>query len=725
MPTVSADNLQKRVSEPFPRKGTVSMPRRLLTTIGFALLVVYGVRLALAQQAIFPCAMLSTTQDGLATLKGSVAHIIGPSDDPYRMALPPLTTRFIPYARQLSGPALEQNAQLPITIPLRMADAPALTSRAETAVLLEDEFTNERIADPCRTLREARQNEPPDSASCPPEICVLASLNPCASLDRVIELRTDGETAIAQAPGYATAPNSFGTFPTSSREFGGIGSEPDIPFVPTHDRLPIGRHAVGVCVEVQAPAIVNINQETKLKIVVRNTGSSDAMGVVVRDQLPEGLNFIGSQPPTEPIGQILIWKLGTLAAESQRVLTIRAKPTQVGSFDHAATVSIMAGGRATTLVQAPMLKVEQTVKRGKVLKGSQVQFHITVSNTGTGLARNVVVRAKLSRGLRHEQGDFIEQALDVVKPGEPIVLDPLIVEASAGGEQSCTVDAHSNDVTQASDEAHNTLTIDVVEPKLEMKLSGPAERFTDTVATYKLTLENSGTAVARNVRVFSSIPLGATVLSDSSNDPYDRKYDRLKRRLLWTISQLDPTAHVELSFSVRLGGSQLYQIAAEARSDVPPPLFLIAKDTCATNVTGMPDIELQISERRRVIDVDEETDYEIQIENHGSKEASKLFLTARLSDQLVVARTTGLSEGEHAGMSTDGHEVMIRFPSIPRLAPRSKLVLTIRAKAIKPGIATVRVTLIHDDLQNGGLETSVITRVTETAPTRASLLHKN
>ena len=41
-------------------------------------------------------------------------------------------------------------------------------------------------------------------------------------------------------------------------------------------------------VDVQAPANLNFDQPATVKIIVKNSGSTDALGVVVRDELPAG-----------------------------------------------------------------------------------------------------------------------------------------------------------------------------------------------------------------------------------------------------------------------------------------------------------------------------------------------------------------------------------------------------------------------------------------------------
>ena len=101
---------------------------------------------------------------------------------------------------------------------------------------------------------------------------------------------------------------------------------------------------------------------------------------------------------------------------------------------------MLAGGKSRTIVREPKLKVEQTATSGKVLKGQPVQFKIAISNPGDGPARNVVVQAKLSPGLKHESGEpndqnLFEQTLDQIEPGQRVVLDAFVADTVLAGEQ--------------------------------------------------------------------------------------------------------------------------------------------------------------------------------------------------------------------------------------------------------------------------------------------------
>ena len=75
------------------------------------------------------------------------------------------------------------------------------------------------------------------------------------------------------------------------------------------DRLPVGNQSVAVTANVQAPASMNLNKEATIKLIVRNTGTSDALNVLVLDELPEGLKHISSQPAAHVQAESLLsWR---------------------------------------------------------------------------------------------------------------------------------------------------------------------------------------------------------------------------------------------------------------------------------------------------------------------------------------------------------------------------------------------------------------------------------
>jgi uncharacterized repeat protein (TIGR01451 family) len=453
------------------------------------------------------------------------------------------------------------------------------------------------------------------------------------------------------------------------------------------------------------------NREATVKVVVKNSGSTDAVGVVVRDELPVGLAYVSSQPEAQKVGDSLLsWRISTLPAASERIILLKVKPTKAGgSLDHAATVTFQAGSKATSRVLRPRLKLEvvQTPAEGKVLKNKTAEFRIAITNTGDGPARNVAVQAKLSPGLRHETGErnddnSFELPIQELGPGQREDLDALTVEALQGGEQWCRVTATSGDVDFEKDLAQITRTIEVVEPKLKMTLGGPDKRYTDTIAPYAIALENLGTAPARNIRVLATLGVSGRLVAV----PPGAKYDTASRRLQWTIPQIDPGEKPRtLTFEVRMGGISAYEVNVETRGDNA----IYVKDRRITDVQGMPDVDLVVRERRRVVDVDGTTTFQIRLRNYGTKEANKLQLSAKLSDNLAVTDIAGGPDGD--SFAKDGE---VKFPIIERLGPGKEMMLGIKVKVTgpQPKLGTCRVKLVHDDLTEP-LEDMAGVKVTE------------
>ncbi len=489
------------------------------------------------------------------------------------------------------------------------------------------------------------------------------------------------------------------------------------------ERIPPGRQVVGLTVEVIAPEVMNIGLPKTVKIVVRNTGMADATAVTVHYNLPEQLAHISAVPEAKQVQDMpgqLFWTLNTVAAGSEQVIAVKVKPAKVGSIDHLSAVSLKVGARAHTSIQEPMLRVEQTVSPAKVLKGQQVIFRITASNPGSGPARNVLVRAKLSSGLRTTSGDeVVEQTIPVLQPGQHTELDPLEVDTIAGGEQTCTVTAESDDVAKAPAEIKVVRSVTVLRPELSLVLKGPETRYTDTLAEYVVTVANPGTAAAKNVLVSLTLPASGGKLLKPL--PQGAEWNPKTQKLSWVIPNLEPprgTAKSEVNSTVRvrLGGVGSYRIVADAKAG-----DLFAKDGVTTSVSGMADLDLNVDEKKRVLDIGESTIFDITMKNVGTKEAKNIQVRAQLSPNVKVTATSGTDAEANFDFKSfeKGEPYQVVFPQIDSIPPRGELKLSIRVEATKPGSAKCSVRVSHDDLKDAdALEDITSARVTPNSRTQ-------
>jgi uncharacterized repeat protein (TIGR01451 family) len=81
-----------------------------------------------------------------------------------------------------------------------------------------------------------------------------------------------------------------------------------------------------------------VGSDVTFTVIVHNSGPSDAVGVMVSDQLPVGYSYVSSDPS---IGTYTsgIWTIGTLASGSSATLTITVTVLVSGTYSNTATVT--------------------------------------------------------------------------------------------------------------------------------------------------------------------------------------------------------------------------------------------------------------------------------------------------------------------------------------------------------------------------------------------------
>lgn len=517
--------------------------------------------------------------------------------------------------------------------------------------------------------------------------------------DRVIPAEADDKNPLPPA----TSPPSGA--PAAS---GGPGLGSDSFALPP-DRMSLGKQRVQLTVDVQASPIINIGKETTVKLVVNNESNVDASGVSLVYQLPDSLKLNSSTPEATPIPgdkPLFHWAKPMLAAGGEWVIVLKVVATSTKPAEHAATVTAKTGSRANTTIQEPKLKVEATSSPGRVLKGEQVNFQIAVHNPGTGPARNVIVQAKLSSGLRLGNDDIVEQTISEIAPGQRIELEPLWADTIAGGQQTCTVDVRSPDVNPVVEDQRITRKVEVTKPELTVKLEGQNFRYTGQTNEYKLIVTNPGTAPAKKVKVIANLPQQGGKLIAL---PPGAKFDVPTRKLLWTIPQLEPGQTVDMTFVYGTSTPGLYRATAEATSGE-----LRSSDTMTTDVSGIAVLDLQVTQTARVIDVGKTNYYDITIKNAGTKEATRLQLSGKLTNMKVL-KHFNVEKGDFQFNKETGDFV---FPEIDRLAVGQTITLSLEVQADKSGPAGCHVFLAHAEMGADEAKVEDVISTTVTGNTR-------
>lgn len=153
------------------------------------------------------------------------------------------------------------------------------------------------------------------------------------------------------------------------------------------------------------PSEIQVGRPAKFEIRVRNMGRVPADRVVIRDEIPEGTNFVDASPKATHIADgAIFWDAGSLAPGQEVSISMELMPTMEGLIGSVATVAFESSASARTRSTKPGLVIEHTGPQ-TVLIGEPVRFSIKLTNPGTGTTSNVVLEEDVlpgSRILRHQ-----------------------------------------------------------------------------------------------------------------------------------------------------------------------------------------------------------------------------------------------------------------------------------------------------------------------------------
>ncbi|MFF5854450.1 isopeptide-forming domain-containing fimbrial protein [Streptomyces sp. NPDC012751] len=120
-----------------------------------------------------------------------------------------------------------------------------------------------------------------------------------------------------------------------------LGDTPEPLTATSDEQVTEVRPAADLTVVKAADATtVTVGQTVTYRVTVRNTGPNDATGVVVDDQVPDGLTFLSADSTSGSYDPATgLWSVGDLADGATTTLVLRAKALQAGRIGNTATVT--------------------------------------------------------------------------------------------------------------------------------------------------------------------------------------------------------------------------------------------------------------------------------------------------------------------------------------------------------------------------------------------------
>jgi uncharacterized repeat protein (TIGR01451 family) len=353
-------------------------------------------------------------------------------------------------------------------------------------------------------------------------------------------------------------------------------------------------------------------------------------------------------------------------------------PLQEGELGSVATVLIHTQASAKTRCTRPQLTVKTQVSPQAMI-GDEILVTMTVSNTGSGVATNVILEEHVPPELQHPAGNELENMLGDLKPGESRQVQ-LKLQAVRAGNATNRLIARADGNLRVEDQ----VTIQVLAPQIEIAVEGPAKRFLDREATYQISLTNRGTAPAKNVRLTASLAAGLQFVRTNNAGSYDPTTHSVQ----WLLAELPigRTGSVELVVNPIAAGEQ--DLVCSVQDDLGPGV----EKRLTVFVEGISALHFQVADTKDPVAVGMETIYEIRVVNQGTKEATNVQVMAILPEGIRPLAGEGPVPN-----TVNGNEVL--FGKLNRLAAKGEAVFRIRGQAIAPGDQRIRVQILSDDIR--------------------------
>jgi len=469
-----------------------------------------------------------------------------------------------------------------------------------------------------------------------------------------------------------------------------------------------------LAVRITAPETAEVGATLSYKIEVSNPGDQPAEDVVVTDELPEGLDYLDSNPVAEVIGRSLRWNVGQLGAGECRVLELNCRAAAQGSVTNCAQASgngnaladgaLSASDCATTTVTAAELDVAVTGPEQATV-GDDATFQILVANRSQSTLVGLKIRDNFDPGLEHpEAAGSIEADLGDLAPGQSQQI-PVTFRVTAAGELCQRVEVFDAGAVRGT----ATRCVTAVErgpgvvipdanglpvqpppeatglPAVSIKKSGPLQAAVGARADFAIEVTNSGTQTLTEVRVVDTYP--ASLDPQFGTDGFRFEGENL----VYTIDSLLPGETKNLKVvcqcvkpATRASNLVVVTTAEGARAEARAFLDIVTLQSGLT--IDVVDLADPVRQGARLT-------YKIVVANHGTAAEGNVSVTATLPLGMVAdpLGTTGPGGRTIAGQT-------VRFDPVVEILPGETREYRVVVQVFQPGQMTLRAELTSASL---------------------------
>jgi len=421
------------------------------------------------------------------------------------------------------------------------------------------------------------------------------------------------------------------------------------------------------------PAAATVGEEVRNDLTL--TALAGCANAVVTDTIPDGATYSRSEPSASVEGKKLTWVFETLDKGAVIPIKVWYKANREGTLVNCATMVAIPRGCAQTVVGKATLSIEKSGPATAQI-GQQIPYTVVVKNTGSAIAKSVVVTDTVPDGLSSSTGQkVLTFNVGDLGPGQSKQIS-VPLKADRRGRFCNVAVAKATNTTQVKDDACTT----VLQPGLAITKDGTKQQFLGRTATYDIVVSNTGDTDLQNVVVTDSAPAATRIVkADGASISGNTA--------TWNLNTLAKGAKKNLSLVLTstTPGSHCNDVAVRSAEG------LAAKDQACTLWKGIPAVLIEVVDDPDPIAVGESTVYTVRVTNQGTADDKNIKLVASFGKEIDPVSGSGSTQ-----VTVDGKTV--NFGTVSTLSAKQTVTWTLRAKGVAVGDHRLKVKMTSDML---------------------------
>ncbi len=459
-----------------------------------------------------------------------------------------------------------------------------------------------------------------------------------------------------------------GTEETTSTDTNAPKPDSNLDYVTTEQAIPTGNASTSALLLTKSlPKEVLKNEEFDYTLTIENLTGQTLDNVFLEERLPPTMRALSAEPNMmSNEGGKLLWNLGTMNGNESRTITVRSMVTEDGLSESFSLASYDKALKGAVNVISPMLDLALECPE-MASPGDTVQLLMTLSNTGTGPARDVNLTANLPEGLETLDGKR-EATMYVSK------LD-------AGSERTLTLEAKAtktgsfSPVVEAAMKRGNAISvtgsaIKVEDTRLAITADGPSKFFLGTPGKVEYTIKNVGQTVAKAVTLSQPLPAGLEMVRSSAPaEQADGVYT-------WDLGELAAGESKTVTVHLMPSESGTLDLSASAQADKGSKV----EGSFSAPMEGLAALHFALEDLQDPVPVGESLTYHVKVHNQGTAPGKNISVEITLDDGMKLVRAAGPTDGR----AEDGGNKII-FKPLETLEPDATATWRLVVKSSKAG----------------------------------------